>query len=95
MRCNFFDMKVKDLPHPGQRWVVFDRLLMVTRVGVDRYRETLWWVNFDWIHEDGNMRFYPYPNLDQNQNPSSCIHATGSGSLELGRFLYKAERQSQ
>ncbi len=86
MRTNFFKMKVKDLPHPGQRWVVSGRLLIVVRVGVDKYRETQWWVDFDWIHENGDVCYYP--------SPSSGIGVTGSGSLELGRFLHKAERQS-
>lgn len=64
--------------------MVFDRLLTVVRVGVDRYRESQW-VDFDWIQENGDIRFY--------QSPSSGTGVTGSGTLELGRFLHKAERQ--
>ncbi len=85
MRKDFLQMKVKNLPAPGQKWIVFGRLLTVTRVGVDRYRDVQWWVDFEWIHEDGATHYYPcypYPN-----------GITGSGSLELGRFLHKAERQ--
>ncbi len=81
-------MQMKDLPHPGQRWIVFNSLLVVTRISMDMEREggTQWWVDFDWIYKNGDMRFY--------EGRDGAIGATGSGSLELGRFLRKAERQS-
>lgn len=85
---NIGNLKLADLPQPGQRWVIFDDLVMIVRLQTNFNFWTKkvegWKVIWQYIDEDGNQVMKP--------RPTPGPRASGSNGCYLKRFLQEAWR---
>jgi hypothetical protein len=83
MRHSVRNMRVKDLPQPGQRWRYQGDLVLINFIGASQ-PSCAWVVTWTYIDAEGKAIF----RRNLGQGPSVLC----DGSIELGRFLHKAKK---